>query len=337
MVAETNGEVQAAPRVLRLKKGGGVPMKAHLSLEEARALVEAVFPGVADLEGRLARSTVHQYMLDCLLFLAFCKGDPAVARDPASLLAWRQHMVSETEMSPFTINRRLASVKSVVRATARRRAIPAEVDAEFHLVELCSTSAMRHRMKRTRNRLVPEEVRRICRAPNASTLVGLRNRAFLLCLASSGCRLGEVVSLTRASIQHDGERLVVEVWGKGQARERLAPLLHEALEWTERWLAARARFLETAPIFTRFVNRTAIPTGQPLSNAAAYNLFKGYAARVGLPYVMPRDFRKFVASEIARRFGLSEAQHVLGHRMITTTQASYVLDSFLARVTDGLF
>jgi integrase/recombinase XerD len=336
MVAETNGVAQAAPRPLRLKRGGRRE-QPRLSLDEARPLVEAVFPGMADLEGRLARSTVYEYMLDSLLFIAFCKGDPAVARDPASLSAWRQHMVGETDLSPFTINRRLASVKSVVRATARRRAISPELDAEFHLVEICSKSAMRHRQKRKRNRLLPEEVRRICRAPDASTLVGLRDRAFLLCLASSGCRLGEVVSLTREQIRRDGERLVLEVWGKGQAIPRLAPLSQEALAWTERWLAARARFLETAPIFTRFANRLAIPTGQPLSNGGAYTMFKRYAACVGLPYAMPHDFRKFVASEIARRFGLSEAQHVLGHRTITTTQASYVLDGFLAKVTDDLF
>jgi integrase len=125
-------------------------------------------------KGRLARSSVYQYTCAGLRYLAFCRGDAALAREPDSL-----------------------------RATARRRELPASVDGEFHLVEVCSKSAMRTRMKRARNRLTPEEVWRICRAPNASTLIGLRDRALLLCLATTGCRVGEVVSLRQSHIRRE--------------------------------------------------------------------------------------------------------------------------------------
>jgi integrase/recombinase XerD len=336
MVAETHGEVQDTAR-----GAGHTPLWArqrpHIPYAEARALVEAVFPGLSDLHGRLAASSLYQYTRIGLVYLTFCKGDATVARDPASLRQWRQEMVRATGFSPCTINQRLAAVKTLVRASARCGALPASVHADFDLVEKVSRSAMRARMKRTRNRLEPEEVRRLCRAPDPTTFKGLRDRALLLTLATSGCRIGEVCTLTRPQIQRQGERLVIEVLGKGQERARLAPLSEEALLWIERWLAARSRFLESPWIFTRFWHGLGIPTGKRLTRQGAYKVIKRYAEGVGLPYIMPHDFRKFVGTQIADRFDLRQAQHVLGHKLLSTTEQDYVLDQLLAKVTDDLF
>lgn len=90
-----------------------------------------------------------------------------------------------------------------------------------------------------------------------------------------------------AQILREGARLVVEIWGKGQERERLAPLAEEALVWVERWLSARAAFIETEQIFTSFWYALRLPTGKPLTSAGGYNLVKFYAARVGLPAGIP--------------------------------------------------
>lgn len=110
MVAETNGEVQAAPRGAGRQQAGS-RVRGGVPHAEALALVEAVFPGVRDLPDRLTADTMKEYTRDGLLYLRFCQMAPEAARDPAGLRAWRQQMVSASTLSPWTINRRLAAIK----------------------------------------------------------------------------------------------------------------------------------------------------------------------------------------------------------------------------------
>lgn len=274
-------------------------------------------------------------------YLAFCQGDPAVAWDPGSLRTWRLWMVDHSAYSPYTINMRLAAVRSLIRASARMGALPASVDADFQLLEKVSNNALKHRIKRPQTLLSPQEVRRICRAPDPSSLQGLRDRALLLCLASSGCRVSEVVSLQTHCVMRRKERLVLQVWGKGQERERYALLLQEALAWMQRWLGARDQWVESPWFFMTFWpgerGQRRIPTGKPLTPEGAYCVFKQHAAAVGLAHAHPHDFRKFVGTEVAEKFGLRQSQKALGHKLLQTTEQFYVFDQLLAKVTDDLF
>src|SRR5262245_9041985 len=47
----------------------------------------------------------------------------------------------------------------------------------------------------------PMQMRLLCESPDCSTLVGWRDRALLATLASSGCRVSEVVTLTLGQLQ----------------------------------------------------------------------------------------------------------------------------------------
>ncbi len=49
-------------------------------------------------------------------------------------------------------------------------------------------------------RITAAELRRLCEAPAPDTPIGLRDRALLATLASSGCRVAEVVALTMAQL-----------------------------------------------------------------------------------------------------------------------------------------
>lgn len=48
--------------------------------------------------------------------------------------------------------------------------------------------------------LNPQQIRLLCDAPDPQTLLGLRDRALLATLASSGCSVGEVVGLQAVQI-----------------------------------------------------------------------------------------------------------------------------------------
>jgi len=186
----------------------------------------------------------------------------------------------------------------------------------------------------TRTRLLPAQMRRLCEAPDPHTLRGLRDRALLATLASSGCRVSEVVALTTYQIVARSGRFVVQVLGKNQTAPREAPLSQEAYMLIEAWLARRP--VASAAVFTSFAGRGVRPTATPMSPAAVWQAVQRYAAAVGLQHVKPHDFRRFVGTELAKR-DIRQAQKALGHNRIETTAKHYILDELELGLTDGLY
>ena len=296
------------------------------------------FPGLSQFAGQLAPRSVKQYSYDIQYYLAFCCYDMQRVWNPQSLRLWRQSMVDEGELSPWTINRRLAAVRKAVKASAAMDEVDHALAYRFSLVERVSSSSLRHRIKhRGQGALTVAEMRRLLRAPDASTLVGLRDRAFLHLLAGTGCRIHEVLAMRRDQIQVYGESYVIMVLGKGQAEPRPAPLTREAFEWVERWINARAQHgCHTPWLVTGFVNNTGRLQSEPLTYTPAWRRIKMYGERVGLPKLTPHDFRKFVGTQISKRDGLRAAQLALGHSRIDTTAAHYDLNKLPEGLTDGL-
>jgi integrase len=73
-----------------------------------------------------------------------------------------------------------------------------------------------------------------------------------------------------------------------------------------------------------------------MSTAAVWQAVQQYAAVVGLQYVKPHDFRRFVGTELAKK-DLRQAQKALGHTSIETTARHYILDDLAVGLTDGLY
>jgi integrase len=177
-------------------------------------------------------------------------------------------------------------------------------------------------------------MRRLCAAPDPQTLRGRRDRALLATLASSGCRVSEVVTLTAGQVTARTGRFVLQVLGKNQTAPREAPLSQEAYMLLEAWLARRP--LESAYLFTSFAGRGPRATAKPMSPTAVWQAVQHYAAVVGLQHVKPHDFRRFVGTELAKR-DIRQAQKALGHARIETTAKHYVLDELEVGLTDGLY
>src|SRR5207249_4406239 len=185
-----------------------------------------------------------------------------------------------------------------------------------------------------RTRLAPGPMRRLCDAPDSQTLRGRRDRALLAALASSGCRVSEVVTLRTDQLVTRAGRFVVQVLGKNQTAPREAPLSQEAYTLIEAWLARRP--VDSDAIFTSFAGRGPRATAHPMSPTAVWQAVQGYAAAVGLRHVKPHDFRRFVGTELAKR-DIRQAQKALGHTRIETTAKHYVLDELEVGLTDGLY
>lgn len=282
---------------------------------------------------------MRQYQYALQYYLDFCGWDKERALTPASLRAWRTHLVEVEEQAPSTINVRLAAVKSTLRLCVAHDGLDVSQAYGFSLVEKVRPSTLKHRQREdVRLRITPEEMRRLWRIPDPSTLKGARDRALMATLAASGCRISEVIALKRSQIFWAHNRGTIEVLGKNQVHHRRAPLTREAYDWICRWLERRRSFgIDVELIFTRLTGAGKFPSAMPLSRQGAYKAIKQAAKQAGLPNIKPHDFRRFVGSELALRHKLIVVQRILGHQQIETT-TKYVLDHpEMEEVTEGFW
>jgi site-specific recombinase XerD len=298
--------------------------------------LQVFFPGLVDLPARAAPSTVAQYQRDLQCYVAFCDYDIDTARDPTSLRRWRVWMVDCSRLSPNTINRRLASIKTLAKLSAQHPGVDTQQAYNFHFVEPVKVRALKHRLApHAQTWLEPDEVRKLWRVADPTTLTGVRDRALIAVLAASGCRIGEVVTLKREQIRWKEGQGYLEVIGKAQVKARMAPFTEEAYQWVERWLKARAAWGVEAPlIFTQLIAGGKAPIKTPLSRHGAYMIIKRCAQKAGLFHVKPHDLRRFVGNALAEE-DIRQAQLALGHVNLETTTLYVRNEQRMFRITEG--
>ena len=302
-------------------------------------IIPYALPDIRELlAGRLSASTIKVYREDIAQYMAFCQGQDLQQFDSQSLCLWRDDMVLHSTKSPNTINRQLAAVRRTVKEAASRRMIDGAVAYAFTQVESVSVRALRSRLKQHgKTRILPAQMRMLCDSPSIGTDVGLRDRALLHTLATSGVRISELVSLTVGQIEQAGDFFIVHVTGKTDIESRDAPLSIEAKQHIDAWLAARP--VASDYVFTQFDGRGkgehSRLDSDPLSRQAAWVIIHHYAQHCGLEHVKPHDFRRFLATELSGRDVIA-AQRALGHKNLNTTQR-YVLSGLKPGLTDNLF
>ncbi len=163
-----------------------------------------------------------------------------------------------------------------------------------------------------------EEVVRLLEAPDASTPLGLRDRAILELLYSSALRNTELRELALGDV--DTQRLEVRVReGKG-GKGRVVPLGEPAAAWVEEYLRGGRGFLlqsqDSGKLFLTY-------QGKPLTRVSALTqMVRKYAELAGLPQrVTPHILRHCCATHmLARQARLRHLQELLGHASANTTQ-----------------
>ena len=164
--------------------------------------------------------------------------------------------------------------------------------------------------------LSPAEVDRLLSAPDSSTPRGLRDKAMLELLYSSGLRVSELCGVRRTAWRTDPP--IVLVRGKGD-KERVVPVGPVAL-------AAVARYLEYGwPSLDRgraspwlFLGRG----GKPLSRQGFWKNLRRYAAAAGIScHLSPHTLRHSFATHLLDSGAdLRAVQAMLGHADIATTE-----------------
>ena len=160
---------------------------------------------------------------------------------------------------------------------------------------------------------------RAMEAPSPDTLLGLRDRAILELLYSSGIRLRELVGLTLDAV--DLDEGIVRVLGKG-GKERIVPIGGRAREALHDYLRRRPEVLEVgASEASRgrvFLGRS----GRPLSPSGVQDRVRRYLAEVSGgrqlgPHVLRHSFATHLLDAGA---DLNAVKEMLGHASLSTTQ-----------------
>lgn len=149
--------------------------------------------------------------------------------------------------------------------------------------------------------------------------IGLRDRALLELLYSTGARITEVVSLAVDDIDLDAELPLIRVTGKGR-RTRVVPIGSHARRALEAYLVrARPSLAASGKSQGRLFLGV---RGAPLSRQSAWAVLQTAAERAGLAEaVSPHTLRhSFATHLLAGGADVRVVQELLGHASVTTTQ-----------------
>jgi integrase/recombinase XerD len=160
------------------------------------------------------------------------------------------------------------------------------------------------------------EVERVLEMPDTTELLGIRDRAMLETLYSTGIRRSELIRLGIYDL--DAERGTLLVHGKGE-RERMVPIGERALAWIEKYLAEARPALVVPPdqgvlFLTRF--------GEGFRPDPLTNLVRGYVDRAGLGKSGACHlFRHAMATAMLDHGAdIRHIQEMLGHVELGTTE-----------------
>ncbi len=235
----------------------------------------------------------------------------------------RQQTVKVKGSSPTPIKKRtqnyyLIALRSFLKYLAKRsiEVIPPE------RIELAKVA------ERSIDLINIEELNDLLKSPDTNTVQGLRDRAMMELLFSTGLRVSELCSLPRdINLKLDE----FSIRGKGE-KVRVVFLSENAKKWVNEYLKKR-KDMDDA-LFVQIADKKKRDTLR-LTPRSVERIIKFYAIKAGISKkVTPHVIRHSFATDLLRNGAdLRSVQMLLGHANIGTTQIyTHITDSELKKV-----
>ena len=281
-----------------------------------------------ELEQNRSGKTIQNYQ-HYLTRLSDFAGEIKVADIDVELIRkwrlWLNRLGTNTsdELGKATQNYHLIALRSFLKYCAKRGYEAMSADK----IELARTRRPQVTF------LTPEEVERLGNQPKLDSQNGLRDRAIIELLFSSGLRVSELVGLDREHINLSRREFMVR--GKGQ-KDRPIFISQEAAGWIKQYLDKRQD--NTKPLFIRYSGSKKVDLSGNFTRLTARSVQRmvaRYARLAGITkHVSPHTLRHSFATDLLMNGAdLRSVQAMLGHSNIATTQIyTHVTDPHLKAV-----
>ncbi len=278
-----------------------------------------------EVEGGRSRKTAENYRLYIERFIEFTE-DIEVAKITSEIIRkyrlWlnRYKNNNEEELATITQSYHLIALRGFLHYLSARD-IPSLSPDKIILPKVSRKQV---------TFLYREEINRLLGQIDTNTEQGLRDRAIIELLFSSGLRVSELANLDRDHINTKRREFMVR--GKGQ-KDRPVFISQAAAEHINNYLESRSDSL--TPLFISY-SRNAIPdsTGdyRRLTPRSIQRMLGAYARLAGITkHVSPHTMRHSYATDLLMNGAdIRSVQSMLGHSNISTTQVyTHVTDEHL--------
>ncbi|UCF71101.1 MAG: site-specific tyrosine recombinase XerD [candidate division WOR-3 bacterium] len=217
------------------------------------------------------------------------------------------HSLFDMQLSAVSINRKISTLKTFYRFLVQTKVLSENPSVDLGLLKV------RRRLPVV---LSVDEVEAIVEAADTKTPLGLRDRACLELLYSSGLRISELLDM-KVNDLNLKEKLL-SVIGKGN-KQRLVPFGRRAEQAVEGYLDAGRPLLLKGRSSSNLILSV---RGRRLSRMGFLKILRGYLLKSGVrKKVTPHTFRHSFATHLLEGGAdLRVVQELLGHADISTTQ-----------------
>ncbi|MCX5678395.1 MAG: tyrosine recombinase XerC [Candidatus Omnitrophica bacterium] len=262
------------------------------------------FMNYLKVEKNASEHTIINYTIDLNVFKAFL-GDKEI--ETVDHLALRRYLAElrAKNYSKRTVARKLASLRSFFRFLFR----------EGHIKKNPITAVLTPKLdKKLPVFLDTAKIDRLLSAPTDKDLAGLRDRALLETLYSTGIRVSELVGLDLSDI--DFISGVIKVLGKGH-KERVVPIGEPALAAIRKYVDKKAdeKVNDKDAVF---LNKS----GGRLTDRSVRRVLDKHIKTCSISEkISPHSLRHSFATHLLDRGAdLRSVQELLGHMNLSTTQ-----------------
>lgn len=259
--------------------------------------------------------TVPEYIRNVERFLAYLKelniyditevNQRIMAAYQVSLL---EEKYRDRPISTVTKLRRLSTVRSFFQYLVKTGVVTFDPTADLDLPK-------RHKSL-PKNILTKKEMAKLLSLPDLSTPLGIRDRAILETLYSTGIRASELCNLKLVDV--DTARGELRVTKGKNAKDRVVPIGEIACDYIELYLAKARRFLAPASQPILFVTKS----GKKFHYTTLSHLVIRYGKKAGLKkQISAHSLRHTCASHLLKgKADIRYIQEILGHASLATTQ-----------------
>jgi integrase/recombinase XerC len=269
------------------------------------------FIAYLDIQRNYSQNTVAGYRTDLLDFRKFLLDTsnslpPIGAIDHLMIRGYLANL-QERQLARSTVLRKLSSLRSFFKYLCRHGHLDMDPTAAL------ATPKARRKLPEF---LELSEVELLLSAPDTTTVIGLRDRAILELLYSTGMRVGELLALDLPDL--DRESALVKVRGKGK-KERILPVGGPAMSALDSYLAQRHKLASGGPSQAIFLSER----GNRIADRTRIRRrIEKYAHAAGIrKKISPHTLRHTFATHMLNAGAdLRSVQELLGHASLSTTQ-----------------